>query len=106
LPRLSILQANLDSPRISEFLSIVGEEKYYRHFFENYMKLITKNDDIGVKRSIAMILDNVSWENSIKTHLAAFSNHCGQVSNEMRLIYVVDKKSNLPIYLRLFPVIL
>jgi hypothetical protein len=96
-------KASLDSPRISEFLANVGQEKYYRLFFENYIKLITKDDGASDKVPIAMILDSVGLENVIKTHLTVVSNHCGHVANEMRLIYVIDKKTKLPLYFRYVP---
>jgi transposase len=95
--------ARLESPRISEFHEIIGKEESYVLFFTEYLKIITKNDNISDKISIPILIDSTGLQNSIKTHLTAANNHHGNLSNEIRLIYVVDKRTNLPIFFRYIP---
>jgi hypothetical protein len=92
--------ANLDSPRISEFQEILGLEANYRRFFSSYLEVITKNDKITEQISLPILIDSTGLPNDIKTHLTATKNHNGVVSNEIRLIYIVDQKTKLPIYFR------
>jgi hypothetical protein len=96
-------QARLDSPRISEFHAILGEEDNYRKFFRFYLNLIGKKEIFNDNKPIPILIDSTGIPNSINTHLTAINNHNGKVSNEMRIIYVVDKNSKLPIFFRYVP---
>jgi transposase len=57
----------------------------------------------STKISIPILIDSTGLPNDIKNHLTAINNHNGLISNEIRLIYVVDKRTKLPIYFRLIP---
>ena len=88
-------KANLESQRISDMLASIGEESSYRAFFREYSKLLAHReggDDI--------LIDSTGLPNSIHFPLTAVSNHNGQISNEIRLIYVVQQGTNLPLYFR------
>jgi len=88
-------KANLESQRISDLMSSIGEESSYRAFFREYSKLLAHRaggEDI--------LIDSTGLPNSIRFPLTAVSNHNGQVSNEVRLIYVVQQGTNLPLYFR------
>jgi hypothetical protein len=88
-------RANLESQRISEMLSSVGEESSYRAFFLEYSKLLAHRDE-----GEDVLIDSTGLPNSIHFPLTAVSNHNGHISNEIRLIYVVQQGTNLPLYFR------
>jgi len=88
-------KANLESQRISDLLSSIGEESSHRAFFREYSRLLTHRED-----GEDIIIDSTGLPNSIHFPLTAVSNHNGQISNEVRLIYVVQQVTNLPLYFR------
>ncbi|MDR1050406.1 MAG: transposase [Deltaproteobacteria bacterium] len=93
--RMLYPKANLESQRISELLSSVGKESSCRAFFREYSRLLAhraEGEDV--------LIDSTGLPNSIHFPLTAVSNHNGQLSNEIRLIYVVQQKTNLPLYFR------
>lgn len=88
-------RANLSSQRISDMLASLGDEWTYREFFKAYLSLLaTKKDGENI------LIDSTGLPNSIHFPLTAVSNHNGKISNEVRLIYVVQQKTNLPLYFR------
>jgi hypothetical protein len=88
-------KANLESQRISDLLSSIGKESSYRAFFREYSKLLAHREE-----GEDLLIDSTGLPNSIHFPLTAISNHNGQISNEMRLIYVVQRETNLPLYFR------
>jgi len=90
--------AMLESQRISEFLAELGSEECYRSFFRAYAPFIsdTANGD-------NILIDSTGLPNSIHFPLTAISNHNGDISNEVRLIYVTQQSTGLPIYFRYCP---
>jgi transposase len=50
-----------------------------------------------------IIIDSTGLPNSIHFPLTAISNHNGDINNEVRLIYMVQQKTGLPIYFRYCP---
>jgi hypothetical protein len=91
-------KANLSSQRISDFLAAIGEEYSQREFFTEYLKLVAKR-----KEGTDILIDSTGLPNSIHFPLTAVSNHNGTVSNEVRLIYVLQQETNLPLYFRYCP---
>ena len=85
-------KANLESQRISDLLSSIGEESSYRAFFREYSKLLAHREG-----GEDILIDSTGLPNSIHFPLTAVSNHNGQISNEVRLIYVVQQGTNLPL---------
>jgi hypothetical protein len=71
--RILYPNANLTSQRISEFLSAIGNERTYRSFFKEYLKLITGGKNNGVN----ILIDSSGLPNSIHFPLTAISNHNG-----------------------------
>jgi hypothetical protein len=88
-------KANLESQRISELLLSIGKESSYRAFFREYSKLLKHRPD-----GEDVLIDSTGLPNSIHFPLTAVSNHNGQISNEIRLIYIVQRGTNLPLYFR------
>jgi hypothetical protein len=96
-------QARVESPRISEFHEILGDESINRSFFSSYLQLLSKGaapNDNNTNKSFPILIDSTGLENSIKSHLTATNNHNGEIHNEIRLIYVIDKISKLPLFFR------
>jgi hypothetical protein len=94
-------KANLTSQRISDFLAAVGEEASLRRFFRGYLSHIAGDRTYGESGNI--VIDSTGLPNSIRFPLTAISNHNGEISNEVRLIYVVQQETGLPIYFRYCP---
>jgi hypothetical protein len=92
--------AVLESSLISKFHVLLGNEEVYINFFSKYLSIITKNNTINEQISIPILIDSTGLPNDIRTHLTAVNNHNGVISNEIRLIYVLDKNTKLPIYFR------
>jgi len=89
-------KANLTSQRISDFLTSIGSEHSQRSFFKEYFKVL---DNTGVDVSNALI-DSTGLPNSIRFPLSAVVSRNGEINNEVRLIYVVQQKTGMPIYFR------
>ena len=88
-------KANLESQRISDLLSSIGGESSCRAFFREYSRILAHRDG-----GEDILIDSTGLPNSIHFPLTAVSNHNGQISNEVRLIYVVQQGTNLPLYFR------
>jgi hypothetical protein len=97
--RILYPKANLSSQRISDFLTAIGDEYSQREFFKEYFKMLDQSgSDTG-----NVLIDSTGLPNSIHFPLTAISNHNGEISNEVRLIYVVQQKTGLPLYFRYCP---
>jgi hypothetical protein len=96
--RILYPNANLSSQRISDFLGAIGEERAMRMFFDGYLQTIG-----GKGPGVNILIDSTGLPNSIHFPLTAISNHNGDISNEVRLIYITEQKTGLPIYFRYCP---
>lgn len=92
-------KADLRSQRISDFLSSIGDEYSERGFFKEYSNLL-KGKDIDLS---SILIDSTGLPNSIHFPLTAINNHNGKISNEVRLIFIVQQETGLPIYFRYCP---
>ena len=92
-------EARLKGQRISEFLANCGKEEVYRSFFKMYYPFISSDHSEGEN----ILIDSTGLPNSIHFPLTAVSNHNGKISNEVRLIYVTQQETGLPIYFRYCP---
>ena len=90
--------ANLSSQRISDLLASIGDEWSHRAFFEQYLSLVARRDG-----GDDILIDSTGLPNSIHFPLTAISNHNGEISNEVRLIYVVQQHTDLPLFFRYCP---
>jgi hypothetical protein len=98
--RLLWPKANLTSQRISSFLAAVGDEARMREFFGAYLKWVS---DVGGRDAASVLIDSTGLPNSIRFPLTAVSNHGGEISEEVRLVYVTQQRTGLPIYFRYCP---
>jgi hypothetical protein len=94
--RILYPKANLTSQRISDFLADIGDEPRLRSFFSKYIDYVSK----GASRGTNILIDSTGLPNSIRFPLTTVSNHNGEISNEVRLIYVIQQETGLPIYFR------
>jgi len=97
--RILYPNANLSSQRISDFLTAIGDEYSQREFFREYFKLLDRSGS-GAEN---VLIDSTGLPNSIRFPLTAVNNHNGEISNEVRLVYVVQQKTGLPLYFRYCP---
>lgn len=92
-------KANLTSQRISDFLASIGDEYSQREFFKAYFPYLESHgEDLE-----SILIDSTGLPNNIHFPLTAISNHNGKISNEVRLIYIVQQHTGLPIYFRYCP---
>jgi hypothetical protein len=97
--RILYPKASLSSQRISDFLAAIGDEYSQREFFSEYFNFLERSGN----RTGNILIDSTGLPNSIHFPLTAISNHNGAISNEVRLIYVVQQNTGLPIYFRYCP---
>lgn len=86
--------AKLRSQRISEFYQKLGDEVVHRKFFNEYLSVICQNRRTGA------LIDSTGLPNDIHFPLTAISTQGGVTSNETKLLYVVDRKTELPLFFR------
>lgn len=91
--------ANLTSQRLSDFLSSIGTTEKQVAFQRAYIKFVMEhyNQDKNI------LIDSSGLPNSIHFPLTEKNVHNGKVSNEIRLIFVVQKSTGLPLYYRAVP---
>ena len=94
--RILYPKANLTSQRISDLLAEIGREDTMQRFFQAYLPLLGSD----VREGANILIDSTGLPNSIHFPLTAVCNHNGIISEEIRLIYVVQQGSRLPIYMR------
>ena len=92
---LSYPEANLTSQNISKILKELGKEDVQRDFFEKYLASI-----YGESGAAGILIDSTGVPNATKMDITQISNHNGDISREVRVIYVIDRRNNMPIYFR------
>ncbi|MDR1084411.1 MAG: transposase [Deltaproteobacteria bacterium] len=92
--------ACLKSQKISLFLPVLGQEYIVRNFFRMYLDYMMRNDRVSRQMSCPVLIDSTGLPNDIKIDETAVNNHNGIISHEIRLIYVADRSSGMPIYFR------
>jgi hypothetical protein len=92
--RLLFPAISLASQRITDILREIGDEYLQRTFFKEYLRYVSSQCGDGI------LIDSTGLPNDICFPLTAINNHNGVISNETRLVLVLDKKSGLPIYFR------
>lgn len=92
-------QANLTSQRVSDFLASIGTQEKQIAFQQAYIQFVMEHYD----QDKNILIDSSGLPNSIHFPLTARNVHNGKVSNEIRLIFVVQKSTGLPLYYRAVP---
>lgn len=107
-------QAQLASQRISELLKDVGTEDAKQGFFRRYFSFIagpkteSDNDGTGEKKlkhtiKNGILIDSTGLPNTAHLPATAINNHNGVISNEVRLVYVVQQHTGIPLFYRYVP---
>lgn len=98
-------EAQMSSQRISDALADIGSEDAKRSFFAEYYCFLEKIKDqneletpYGIDDGI--LIDSSGLPNAIHFPLTAVNNHNGKISEEVRLIYVVQQQTGLPLFFR------
>ena len=98
--------AKLASQRISNALADIGSEEAKRNFFKEYTAFLRKaktENEAAASVENGILIDSSGLPNSSHMHVTAVNNHNGVVSEEIRLIYVVQQKTGLPLFFRYVP---
>ncbi len=97
-------KAQLSSQRISDALVDIGSEDAKRNFFKAYTQFLEKRDNVNSKTTEiiddGILIDSSGMPNAIHTNLTMISNHNGVISEEIRLIYVVQQHTGMPLFFR------
>jgi len=94
--RILFKKADISSQRISDFLKILGNEGLQRDFFTAYLSLLAN-------KSMGTLIDSTGLPNEIDFPLSAWGHHGNSTESETRLLYVVDRKTGMPVYFRYMP---
>ncbi len=94
--RLISKDIDLSSQRISDFLKAIGDEHLQREYFKNHISLLAKTDE-------GIIIDATSMPNQIHFPFNTWGYDDGGIDKQIRLLFVIDKKSSLPLYFRYLP---
>ena len=97
--RLLYPKANLTSQRISDFLTSIGTPEKQLDFQKAYLQYVLEH----YKQDKNILIDSSGLPNSIHFPLTCQNIHNGKVSNEARLIFVVQRSTGIPIYYRAVP---
>lgn len=92
-------RANLSSQRLSDFLASIGTPEKQMTFQKAYIRFILEH--YNPDRNI--LIDSSGLPNSIHFPLTEKNVHNGKVSNEIRLIFVVQRSTGLPLYYQAVP---
>ena len=98
--------ARISSQRVSEVLADLGSEDAKRRFMRAYLALLgrgggkAKGKGKGPAGDGGILIDSTGLPNCPGLPCTAVSNHNGEVSEEVRLIYVVQQGTGLPLFFR------
>jgi hypothetical protein len=85
----------IESQRVSEFFVALGKESVQRDFFPKYLAKISEG-----QKNHGILIDSTGMPNDCCSPLTAINNHNGVISNETRLILVVDRVTKMPLLYR------
>lgn len=92
-------RANMSSQRISDFLAAIGTPERQMTYQKAYISYVMNN--YSPDKNI--LIDSSGLPSGNNTSLTAVSNHNGVISNETRLIFVVQRNSGIPLYYQAIP---
>ena len=93
--RLLYPRARMASQRVSECLADLGSEDAKRRFVGEYLRLVGRRGETD-----GILIDSTGLPNSCRLPVTAVSNHNGEVSEEVRLIYVAQRDTGMPLFFR------
>ena len=77
------------------------EKSFNAVFFETYIAYLKKSTTEAGKGYV--LIDSTGLPNDMRLPITAVSNHNGEINNEVRLIYVVQRGTGMQIYMRYIP---
>lgn len=92
-------KANLTSQRISDFLSSIGTPEKQMDFQKAYPGYVLEH----YEHDKNILIDSSGLPNNIHFPYTCWNIHNGKVSNEVRLIFVVQQSTGIPLYYRAVP---
>lgn len=95
---LAFPYANLTIQNIGRIMKELGGEEIQHRFFEGYMSSI-----YGDSGAAGILVDSTGVPNATKMDVTQISSNNGDISREVRLIYVIDRNNGMPIYFRYVP---
>ena len=95
-------KAQMASQRISEALADIGSEDAKRSFFREYIRFLEAINPNPASKGIddGILIDSSGLPNAVHFPLTAVNNHNGVISQEVRLIYVVQQRTGMPLFFR------
>jgi transposase len=94
----------MSSQRISDALADIGSEDAKRGFFKEYFRFLEHGETVGAAGphgiDDGILIDSCGLPNAMHLPLTAVNTHNGVVSEEIRLIYVVQQRTGLPLFFR------
>ena len=97
--RILYPEADLSDQRIHDFLCAIGDEYSHSEFFKEYFR-IPDGPDTDTEN---ILIDSTGHVNSKRFPVTALSNYYGDISDGIRLLYVIRKKTGYPLYFRYCP---
>ena len=91
--------ANMTSQRISDFLAAIGTPEKQMAFQTAYISFVHSH----YSQDKNILIDSSGLPNGIHMPATRINVHNGKVSNEVRLIFVVQRSTGLPLYYRAVP---
>jgi transposase len=88
--------ADLASPRISEYLSDLGEDRLLKRFFEQHIQGLS-----GEKQGV--IIDTTALPNQCHLPFNTWGRNDGEIDKQIKFLFVVDRQSGMPLYFRHLP---
>ena len=92
-------KANMTSQRISDFLAAIGTPEKQMAFQKAYIGYVMTH----YSKDKNILIDSSGLPNGIHMPATRINVHNGKVSNEVRLIFVVQRSTGLPLYYRAVP---
>ena len=95
---LKVLYKNaaVASQRISDALTMLGDEQLQRRFFQNYIAQFTHEKQ-------GIIIDATSLPNQIHSPMTTWGRSGEEIDKQQRFLLVVDKKTTQPLFFRSLP---
>jgi hypothetical protein len=91
--------AKLQSQRISEFMAELGDEEVRRNFLSRYHSHLNSFS----KKKRGGLIDSTGIKNNINIYLTRSNVHNGVRNTEFRVIVVLDKDTEYPLYYKHIP---
>lgn len=116
--RILYPKADLTSQSIGEMLTRIGAEDVIQRFFKAYIPYISRvgkdwgydvgcaalpddpDEEVDVADGDGILIDSTGLPNSVRMPITAVSNRNGEIREEVRLIYFMQRGTGLPLYMR------